>query len=434
MNIALDPVRGRRVLAALSGGADSVALLHMLCKARDEGIIKLTAAHFEHGIRGADSIADMEFCRDLCKRLNVQLFLGRAPVPEIARRTGEGLETCARRLRHGFLNETADIIGADYIALAHHMDDQAETVLMHLLRGAGPEGITGMSVISGRLYRPLINLRKSQIVEYLEKAGETWREDSTNQVADNPRNSLRLEVIPGLEAVYPGAVSAIARYSEAARRESDFIAELTDKFMTDRVEKLPFGWKIDTSGDCPDALLRRALRRLLGRDLDFSKLDELVNLDTACDIFSGITARRSGNNLYIIRPMPQTRAQLFRLNGKTQLDGICTLMSEDWEPVPEKNLRSTQVLDKKSLEGAVLRTRAEGDRIAPLGMRGTKSLSDYFTDMKVDRPLRDIVPLLAKGNDILWVVGHGISRDCALRGEDAVRITCEYNGWGGFKP
>lgn len=434
MNVALDPVRGRHVLVALSGGADSVALLHLLCRARDEGILSLTAAHFEHGIRGADSLADAEFCRELCRELDVRFILGRAPIPEIARRTGEGLETCARRLRHGFLSETADITGADYIALAHHMDDQAETVLMHLLRGAGPEGITGMNPISGRLYRPLISVRKAELIDYLNSIGAKWREDSTNQVGDNPRNRLRLEALPALEGIYPGAVTAIARYSEAARRESEFVAGLAEKFMEQRVEILPFGWRLDMSGDCPDTLLRRAIRKLLGPDLDSAKLDELTTLKTACDIFSGITARKAGNNLYIMKPFPMPRAQLFRTNGVTELEGVCRLKSEDWQPIPEKTLRSTQVLDKISLEGAVLRTRVEGDHISPLGMRGSKSLSDYFTDLKIDKPLRDIVPLLAKGNEILWVVGHGISRECALHGDEAVKITCEYNGWGGFRP
>lgn len=435
MKLALDKARGRHVLAALSGGADSVALLHILCRARDEGILSVTAAHFEHGIRGKDSLDDADFCRELCRKLDVQFILGRAPVPEIARRTGEGLETCARRLRHGFLNETADILGADLIALAHHMDDQAETVLMHLLRGAGPEGITGMRVVSGRLFRPLINVRKVELVAYLEKLGETWREDATNMITDNPRNHLRLEAIPAMERAYPGAVSAIARYASSAALESGFMDQLTDEFLEKRVEKLPIGWRVDAFGNCPEALLRRALRRLLGRDLDSQGLDALIGLETACDVFGGISARRAGDNLYVILPWERPRAELFRPEGVTSLEGICRLTSEKWENAPEKKLKSTQVLDRKSLEGAVLRTRAEGDRIAPLGMKGTKSLSDYFTDLKVDRPLRDMVPLLARGSDVLWAVGYGISRDCALKdGGDAVRIVCEYIGWGGFKP
>lgn len=435
MNISLDMARGRHVLVALSGGADSVALLNILCRARDEGILSVTAAHFEHGIRGAQSIADAEFCRDLCKRLDVRFILGRAPVPEIARRMGEGIETCARRLRHSFLNETAEILGAELIALAHHMDDQAETVLMHLLRGAGPDGLNGMRAVSGKLFRPLLGVRKAELIEYLEQNGLDWREDATNQEADNPRNKLRLEAIPAIERAYPGAVSAMARYAASATRESAFMDELTEEFMGAHVEKLPHGWRVDMSASCHEAILRRVFRKILGRDLDSAKLDELIALDTACDVFGGITARRVGNSFYIIYPFEKPRAELFRAEGETPLRGICRLKSVDWQCAPEKTLKSTQVLNKKALEGAVLRTRAEGDRISPLGMRGSKSLSDYFTDMKVDRPMRDVVPLLAKGNEVLWAIGHGISRECAVKdGGEAVRIICEYEGWGGFRP
>ena len=434
LDIELDAARGRHVLVALSGGADSVALLILLCRARDAGILTLSAAHFEHGIRGEESIKDAEFCRALCQRLDVRFILGRAPVPEIARRTGEGVETCARRLRHDFLKETANIMGAELIALAHHMDDQAETVLMHLLRGTGPEGIAGMRALSGRLFRPLIGVRKKEIIDFLCKLDQPWREDATNKHEDNPRNILRLRAIPELERAYPGTVSALARYARVAARESDFLGKMTDDFVEKYVETLPLGWRIRCADDGAEVLLRRALRRLLGRDLGSEKLDELIALKGSCDVFDGISARRVGEYLYIVRLFDPPSAATFASEGTTCLEGICCLVSAPCAAVAEKALKSTQVLDRKSLEGAVLRTRRAGDRIAPLGMKGSKSLSDYFTDLKIDPPLRDIVPLLAKDNEILWAVGFGISRYCALRGEEALRIECRYTRWGGFAP
>ena len=435
MFVRLDEARGRNVLVALSGGADSVALLKILCDARDQGILNVMAAHFEHGIRGAESLADADFCRSLCAELDVLYIPGRADVPEIARRTGEGLETCARNLRHRFLNETADMFGCDFIALAHHMDDQAETVLMHILRGSGTDGACGMRRLSGRLYRPLLDVRKSEIIEYLRAEGLEWREDSTNRISDNPRNALRLEAIPAIERVYPAGVRALARYARNIAIENELISRLADEFYESRVEKLPHGWRIDMSGKCEEALLRRALRRICGPDLTSAKLNELVALDSACDVFGGMRAEKCGDRLYVTGRFETAHAAaLLKLNGLTELEGLCRISCSPAPAVPEKVLKSTQVLRRGALEGAVLRTRIEGDRIAPFGMNGAKSLSDYMTDLKIDRPMRDLVPVIARGHDVLWVVGYGISRECAIDGCDAVKLECQYTGWGGFNP
>ena len=435
LNVALDEARRRYVLVALSGGADSLALLDVLCRERDNGMLALAAAHFEHGIRGKESIADAEFCKKLCAEKGVLFIPGRANVPEIARRTGEGLETCARNLRHRFLEQTANMLGCDLIALAHHMDDQVETVLMHMLRGAGPEGASGMRRLSGKLYRPLLSVRKSEITEYLAEAGMTWREDATNAVPDNPRNALRLNAIPALEGIYPQGARAIARFAENIAVESDYVSKMADVFYEERTEQLPHGWRIDISGNCEEALLRRTLRRLIGPDLTQAKLNELVKLTGACEVFDGLRAEICGNRLYITRPfeLPHSAA-LLKTEGMTELEKLCRIRSTPCEAVPEKQKKSTQVLSKAALTGAVLRTRVEGDRITPFGMKGSKSISDYMTDLKIDRPMRDMVPIITKGNEVLWVVGFGISQKAALDGGEAIRLECEYTGWGGFKP
>ncbi|MGI6239558.1 MAG: tRNA lysidine(34) synthetase TilS [Christensenellales bacterium] len=432
MEIALSDVRGAHLLVALSGGADSVALLLLLCRARDAGMLRVSAAHFEHGIRGADSLQDAEFCQKLCERLGVQLALGGADVPACAQRTGEGIELCARRLRYEFLYETLEKTGASHIALAHHLDDQAETVLMHLLRGAGIEGVSGMRRFSGKLFRPLLDIPKSALVAFLNGEGEAWREDHTNRDADTPRNALRLNAIPALEAIYPGAVRALARFAEIAGVEGDYMRVQTAAFLRARVQTLPNGWRIDVSGDCEEALLRRALGALCGQDVSAQKRRELVRLTTAADIQGGMRAARHGAYLYVLKPFEPPPARLINRKGVTELAGICRITASPAPCAPEFTRKSAQVLDGRALEGAVLRTRRVGDRIAPLGMRGTKSLSDYFTDKKIDPPLRDIAPLIAKGRDILWVVGHGISRECALKDGEALRLECEYIGWGGF--
>ena len=166
------PVRDERLLIALSGGADSVALAIMLSDARAEYGLTLFAAHVDHCIR-PESAADAEFCRDLCEKLGIPLYCARIDVPAEAGRRHLGLETAARSCRYEQLQRVCRQTGSDHIVLAHHMDDQAETVLMHLFRGSGLEGLGGMRVLEAgsNLYRPLLGLRKEQLVEFLRESG-----------------------------------------------------------------------------------------------------------------------------------------------------------------------------------------------------------------------------------------------------------------------
>ena len=413
----------KRVLAAVSGGADSVALFRLLVEMRDKGECGLIAAHYEHGIRGQESLDDAVFVQALCDRYGVPLVNGRADVPEIAKRSNEGLESCARRLRHAFLNETCDIYACDCIATAHHADDQAETVLMHLLRGTGPEGIKGIEPVSGRLIRPLLKTRKNDIYAYLRSIGQDWREDASNAENDNPRNIIRNEVMPKLEKAYPGAVDAINRYALSARLESRFITDIADVWYKQNVTEYPGIYKVDMSGD--EALVRRAVRKIVGRDLTAAKLDEIIACRTATDVVNGIRAEYAGGSMFLIMPREAPYPALFNIEGVTELYGLCRFESSPSEPVPIRDDKFTQVLRCKALSGAVARTRLEGDFIYPFGMSRKKSFSDYLTDIKVPRPLRDIIPVIARGSEILWAVGCGISAKCAVSdGDAALRVAC----------
>ena len=237
-------ILNKHVLAALSGGADSVALVHLLNEARLRGEIRLTLAHFEHGIRGEESKGDQAFVIALSKRLGLPLIAESGNVPEEAARTGEGLESCARRLRHAFLNRAKEQSGADVIATAHHKLDQAETVLMHILRGGGLTGAKGMSETDGHYVRPLLRYAKEELIQYLLSIGESWREDSTNLLSDNPRNLLRLEAMPVLQRAYPGAIDAIIRFSDIARGEDDYMERAAQAAFLRSTENFLGVWSI----------------------------------------------------------------------------------------------------------------------------------------------------------------------------------------------
>ena len=423
--ICFDDVRGEHLLIALSGGADSVALTCLLAQSRAQSALRLTAAHLNHGIRGADADADAELCRKLCARLGIELIEGRTDVPRIARETGQGLETIAREARYQFLREARLRCGADRIALAHHLDDQAETVLMHLLRGTGPEGVCGMARISDDLYRPLLEVRKAVLVQFLEGAGISWREDATNAAADNPRNALRLNVLPEIEKSYPSAAEAIARYARIARIESDCIARQTDAFWQTRVRRGPYGWRIE-SGPAEEAVLRRCIRRICGANLPAQRIDTAISLwqlpRGRAELGSGWTAERSASALYLLPKSAKAPAEV-PLNpvGTTVLPGVCQICVELGNFPIEPDNPLVEVVDADALQGTVLRTRQIGDRIRPLGAPGNRLLSDFLTDRRIDRPLRDFIPLIARDERVLWIGGMGVAEEARITASTRAR-------------
>ena len=422
-------VRGKRLLIALSGGADSVALAVLLAEARKDCDLTLFAAHIDHDIR-PDSPQDAEFCRTLCRQLEIPFCCARLDVPAEARKRREGLESAARRLRYEQLRRFKAEVGANLIALAHHMDDQAETVLMHLSRGAGAGGMAGMRPICGDLWRPLLGCRKVELTDYLRGKGLTWREDATNVVADNPRNAIRLHVLPELEKCYPQCVPAIARYACTAGIEDDCLDELTGEYLARGGGVIGLCRWIELENPPHRAILRRALLRACPEPLSWEQVNALEALCMQgrgkADIGGGIFAERTGHRLYFVQKQPmRIEPAALSPDGVTDLPGLGRVVARPCAPVPIRDDPMRQVLNPAALAGAVLRTRRPGDRIRPLGC-GDRLLSDYLIDRKVDRPLRDATPLVAVGERVHWVVGLGISQEAALvPGCEAVELKFE---------
>lgn len=417
------------ILAAVSGGADSVAMLWLLREACEERSIRLTAAHFEHGIRAEASVADAAFVRKLCRAWNVELIEGGADVPSIAKARSVGIEEAARDARYAFLRQAKRQAGADLIALAHHRDDQVETVLMHLLRGCGLKGLTGMREKEGDLYRPLLDYPKQTLVDLLLEQGIEWREDATNQISDTPRNALRLNVIPQIEACYPAAKRAICRLSQIAKDENDFIQQETDRFLISALIQLPFGWLVRLDSEVHHAVLMRALHQLTG-----AEYEAVLRAAMLCEGEKGgqeidgrWKAERGRLGLYLIE---KRRERLENWEYPLPEEGCLSLGEAGMLSVGKgsgaavKNDPFCQELNGQALRGAVVRTRRRGDRIHPLGAPGRQKLKEYFINRRIDRPLRDIIPVIARGSDVLWVPGEGIAEEVKLTTpEDAVRLT-----------
>lgn len=412
--------RRRRVLAAVSGGADSVALLSLLRELPDGP--SLVAAHFEHGIRGEESLADAAFVRALCAEWGVPLVEGSADVPALAREKGVGLEQAAREARYAFLRRAARENGCEAICLAHHLDDQAETVLMHLFRGSGLRGLRGMTEEEGDLLRPLLRIRKRELTAYLQEKGLSWREDATNLVPDTPRNALRLQVMPQVEAIYPGAVQAISRLSRIAREEDDCLDEQVNALVKRSVRALPIGWRMEP-GDAPRAVVRRALRRLTPLESDEAeRVMGLLDTGGRLQLSGGRGAEVTGGRLYLFSGKAMKRVEA-EISGCVELGPLGRVLVTPWAGGVLRDSPRVQALSARAVQGAVFRTRREGDYIVPLGMRGRQSLSDYLINRHIDRPMRDLIPLLARGSEILWAAGVGLSERAKLcEGEEALRF------------
>jgi len=267
LRAALVPARGETLLLALSGGADSVALLDALVLLRRPRGFRLVAAHLDHGLRPG-SAEDASFCRQLCAERDVPLRCGAADVRARAAAEGGGLEQAARRARYAFLRAVRREEQAAAIAVAHTRDDQAETLLLRLLRGAGARGLGGMRARRGPLLRPLLSVSRAEVLAHLQQRGLSWREDPTNCDPAHRRNRVRLELLPYLEARFnPRLRESLARTAGLLADEAAYLAVQAEAWLlrVGRIEDGSFVLRRAALARAPAALAREAIRRALRR-------------------------------------------------------------------------------------------------------------------------------------------------------------------------
>lgn len=404
------------VLVALSGGADSVALLLGLLERKDEGaIIGLAAAHLHHGIRGTEADEDESFVRSLCNSLEIPLISDRIDVPSIAEQNGISLELAARNERYAFLEKARIATGCQLIALGHHRDDQAETVLMHLLRGSGTDGLAGMRFRSGRLIRPLLMTPKSDILSYLASRNQDFRSDSSNRSYDATRNRVRLYVMPVLETINPSAKKTLSDAAFHVAEDVDYLDSLADEALRTA------GCNRNKLLSLPRPIRLRVLKRLLPYE-DYTRAD-LLRLDS---LLSGQTGNRVTLKSGIIAWVDATSLRFDRLGsdsffvplsgcGKVRLpNGTLSVSAADCAVFPTNGFDA--FVDADRIRGETfVRSPQSGDRFTPFGMHGSKLLSDYLTDRKVPRYERN-VPLVCDEDGILFVAGYTVDermRVCA---------------------
>ncbi len=414
------------ILVAFSGGPDSTALLLLLKESRDAGLIgRLSAAHFNHRLRGKASDADEAFCADFCRKHGIDFYPGSGDVAGTAREEGVSLETAARRMRYAFLRETRERIGADTVATAHHADDQAETVLMHLLRGSGLRGLCGMSRRSGEIVRPLLGVRREELVRYLEACGQGYRTDETNGDVAFTRNRIRNELIPLCRSFQPDIVNKLTGLAAKAQADEAFLEGLAEE----AAERLGSCGGIDRTRlrEEPDALRKRLILRELRRSLEYdfteadvNAVDRLLNLSSgrsAC-LSGGMTAWNDGDVLRIGAREERILTEEPLRIGESVTFGSWKVSAGPAEGYrrPRDAMEAYLSLDMFPGEELTVRTRRAGDRFMPLGMKESKLVSDVFTDRKTPDRMRN-VPLVCAGAEILFIPGYTISEKARVAGE-----------------
>jgi len=420
--LARVPVRkDELILLGLSGGADSVALTHALRTVAHSLGFRLAAAHLNHRLRGTESDRDERFVREICLRLGLELV--------VERTDGLGLDTPnleerARELRHSFLNRTADRLGASHIALAHHAGDQAETVLMRLLRGAGMAGLGAMAEAGpGRLIRPLLGVSRAALLAYLEAISARFVTDSTNLSTTPQRNRVRNELLPMLEREYaPGLRDRLADLSSELRSARDFLTSLARDELRARLE---VGGALEIGGF---EKLHPALAAMLIREFVHDRIGNLRRIERAhveamrrlCvagppngafKMPGGWQMRREYQRVVVEHPgrrAPCAFAIELARDGETLVADACfafrasTFEARRGIVMPAR--LSEALFDADRLDQRlVVRNFVRGDRIRPLGMEGERKLTDVFIDKKLPRERRANWPLVVSGDEIIWI-------------------------------
>ena len=424
---------GDELTVALSGGADSVALLWVLRSLAPRLEIRLRAAHFHHGIRGGEADRDAEFCRRLCAEWEIPFSLGRGDAPARAAKTGESLEEAARVLRYAYLLEAAP----GKLATAHNADDNAETVLLHLLRGSGPRGLGGIPPRRDRIVRPLLSCTRAEIEALLAREGLPHVEDSSNAADNCLRNRLRHQVMPLLRAENPNLTAALGRSAALIRAEDEYLAGLAARAAAE--SRAGEGWSCERLLALNPVLRRRVLVSALWSlgvenpsAVCVRSLEELLRAGPSArlDLPDGLQARREYDRLLLggaAEPAPLPELSL-RIPGDTVLPGeqgrIRCFVTKN-SNFCKKNLTTFAI--KCDMIGTLelrVRGRLPGDRLRLCG--GTKSLKALMIDRKIPAALRPGIPVLTAGGQPVAVFGVGADPAwLAAPGDDALTISWE---------
>jgi tRNA(Ile)-lysidine synthase len=434
---------GSHVLIGVSGGPDSLALLHALCRLGPDLELTLVAAHLDHGLR-SESAAEAQYAAEQARAWGAAIAVERVDARRLARERGQSLEAAGRAARYDFFAAAAARFGCDRVAVGHTADDQVETVLLHLLRGAGLGGLAGMPASRPLgpggspplLVRPLLSVPRSSILAYCHRHGLRPVQDPSNRSRRFTRNRIRLDLLPLLEAEYsPQVRRRLLDLAATARAEIGLRSELVAELLTAAARERPphpVALDLATLQARPRALASEALRAAfalaagpplaLGRAAT-GRLVALLEREgpPRAELLGGWWAERRDGTLVYHRPGKEPAAAwkpvALPVPGRAWLPGADCWLTAESVPPPAALPASpdTAFVDAACLRGGLtVRPAWPGARFQPLGMRGSKKLSDFFIDRKVPRETRAVRPVVVDAEKVVWVAGMAVDERVRL--------------------
>ncbi|MEE1279732.1 MAG: tRNA lysidine(34) synthetase TilS [Oscillospiraceae bacterium] len=415
--------RGDRVIAAVSGGADSMALLCFLLEIKEEYSLSISVCHVNHLLRGEEAERDQNFVRDFCDKNALPFYLLRCDISSLAKERGIGFEECGRDVRYGFFDETAKKLGGAKIATAHTLSDCSETLIFNLARGTSPAGLASIAPIRGNIIRPLIECTRNEVEYFLASISQKYITDSTNSDTAYTRNFIRAEIIPALKKLNPSFEAAVQNLTELSREDSHFIKEKSDELYAAISKNGGIDRNLFLKAD--KALRRRIIAKLFTENnvmLQKKTVDEIlaaaengdfcinVKKDTfiVCrDSVIGLKGQAKPQKAeYEIpaclgaHPLPDGRILKLSLIERSEFEKI-----KEFSKSSLKNCIDYDIIDS----GFVFRPRKSGDKIALFPRKVTKTLKKLFNEAKIPIDKRDIIPVLASKECVLWAEGIGLS-------------------------
>lgn len=451
---------GEGIVVGVSGGPDSVCLLHVLKRLSPLMKLRLHAVHVNHMLRGEEAEEDERYASEICGKLEVPLSVFRIDIGKLAAQKGISLEEAGREARYGEFQNVAQREGASRIAVAHNKNDQVETVIMHIMRGSGSDGLKGMDYRRGIVIRPLLDADRSEIERYCADHSLSPRTDSSNLEGAFLRNRVRLELIPLIKDIWgPDSGDKLCGMAEKLRSEVDFLNSYSGERLSECLACGEDEVALDSGklSDLHPAIARRVVRLAIGilnpglKGIEGAHVDASVKLAVSgrsgslLHLPGGLRVKKTYGKTVITYKPDREKKEAFdaRLSipGETQLTGGLLARAsiekksssiEHYKGIGYNSL--VQFFDYDRTGGGInIRNRRNGDVFKPVGSNGTKKLKEYFIDEKIPRSERDSIPLMAKDGEILWIIGYKISDKFKVteNTKNVLKLELLYPGCGG---